>query len=126
MESAQPLVAAIPPASTHLSAAASISKQLAALGLDNGVSSNHSSGKSVQNSVDVGGTDVLASLDSQLKLLRKEIKTKDEKIQRLTEHSMNMANHMDKLKAEVSSILKYIFSSAKIYSHIFHQTRLLV
>lgn len=96
-----------PPSSAHLSAAASISKQLAALGIDSGVSHlmshNQHNGKSVQSSSDHigGGTDVLASLDGQLKLLRKELKTKDDKIQRLTEHSMNMANHMDRLKSEV-------------------------
>ena len=43
----------------------------------------------------------LASLDQQLRALRKELKTKDDKLARVTEHSMMMATHMDRLKGEV-------------------------
>lgn len=49
-------------------------------------------------------TDVLSSLDYQLKLLKKEIKTKDEKIIRLSDHSNMIANQMDKLKGEVARL----------------------
>jgi hypothetical protein len=50
----------------------------------------------------VGQTkDVLSGLEGQLKLLKKDLKVKDEKIMKLTEHSMMMASHMDKLKGEV-------------------------
>lgn len=49
-------------------------------------------------------TDVLSSLDHQLKLLKKEIKTKDEKISRLTDHSNMIASQMDKLKGEVARL----------------------
>lgn len=50
------------------------------------------------------GGDLLGGLDSQLKLLKKELKNKDEKIQRLTEHSMMMGNQMDKLRGEVARL----------------------
>ena len=43
-----------------------------------------------------------ASLEQQLKALRRELKTKDDKITRLTEHAVMMGTHMDKLKMEVS------------------------
>ena len=45
--------------------------------------------------------DVLSTLEGQLKLLKRELKVKDEKIVKLTEHSMMMANHMDRLTGEV-------------------------
>jgi hypothetical protein len=44
---------------------------------------------------------VLSGLENQLKLLKNQLKVKDEKIMKLTEHSVMMANHMDKLKGEV-------------------------
>lgn len=50
------------------------------------------------------GADLLTGLEGQLKLLKKELKTKDEKIARLTEHSMMMANQMDRLKGEVARL----------------------
>jgi hypothetical protein len=45
--------------------------------------------------------DVLSTLDSQLKLLKKELKVKDEKITRLTDHSTMLANQLDRYKGEV-------------------------
>jgi hypothetical protein len=48
--------------------------------------------------------DVLTTLDGQLKLLKKELKMKDDKIAKLTEHSMMMANHMDRLKGEIARL----------------------
>jgi hypothetical protein len=51
-----------------------------------------------------GGGDLLGGLEQQLKMLKKELKTKDDKIQRLTEHSMMMANQMDKLRGEVARL----------------------
>ncbi len=53
-----------------------------------------------EESSEVG--DVLGTLEGQLTLLKKQLKAKDEKIMKLTEHSMMIANHMDKLKGEVS------------------------
>lgn len=44
---------------------------------------------------------LMASLDQQLKLLKKELKAKDDKITRLTEHAVMMGTHMDRLKGEV-------------------------
>ena len=41
-------------------------------------------------------------LETQLRAMRKDLKAKDEKIARLTEHSVMMANYMDKLKGEVT------------------------
>lgn len=51
-----------------------------------------------------GPGDVLTNLDSQLKLLRKELKVKDDKIHRLKEHADLMATHMDRLKGEVARL----------------------
>lgn len=51
-----------------------------------------------------GGGDLLGGLEQQLKMLKKELRTKDDKIQRLTEHSMMMANQMDKLRGEVARL----------------------
>lgn len=51
-----------------------------------------------------GGGDLLGGLEQQLKMLKKELKTKDDKIQRLTEHSMMMANQMDKFRGEVARL----------------------
>jgi chromosome segregation ATPase len=48
--------------------------------------------------------DVLTTLDGQLKLLKRELKMKDDKIAKLTEHSMMMANHMDRLKGEIARL----------------------
>eukprot|EP01039_Chlorochromonas_danica_P003047 gene3047-3326_t len=48
--------------------------------------------------------DVLASLETQMKLLRKELKVKDDKIYRLKEHADLMAAHMDRLKGEVARL----------------------
>jgi hypothetical protein len=45
---------------------------------------------------------LVANLDQQLKLLKRELKTKDDKIARLTEHAVMMGSHMDRLKGEVS------------------------
>lgn len=39
-----------------------------------------------------------------MKLLKKELKVKDDKIARLTEHSMMMASQMDKWKGEVARL----------------------
>lgn len=50
---------------------------------------------------------LMASLDQQMKLLKKELKSKDDKITRLTEHAVMMGNHMDKLKGEVMYICGY-------------------
>lgn len=50
------------------------------------------------------GTDVLGNLDSQLKLLRKDLKVKDDKIARLKEHNELMTTHMDRLKGEVARL----------------------
>lgn len=41
------------------------------------------------------------SADMQLRALKKELKMKDDKLNRITEHSVMMANYMDKLKGEV-------------------------
>lgn len=41
-------------------------------------------------------------LEQQLKLLKKELKVKDDKLARLTEHAVMMGHHMDKLKGEVA------------------------
>ena len=43
----------------------------------------------------------MQNLDAQMKLLKKELKMKDDKITRLTEHAVMMGTHMDKLKGEV-------------------------
>lgn len=51
-----------------------------------------------------GGGDVLSTLDSQLKLLKKELKQKDEKISRLSEHSSMMANQLDRYKGECARL----------------------
>lgn len=48
---------------------------------------------------------LMANLDQQLKLLKRELKAKDDKIQRLTEHAVMMGNHMDRLKAEVRALV---------------------
>lgn len=53
--------------------------------------------------------DVLGTLEGQLTLLKKQLKAKDEKIMKLTEHSMMIANHMDKLKGEVSYLISFYF-----------------
>jgi cell shape-determining protein MreC len=37
----------------------------------------------------------------QIKRLKKELKEKEEKLTRVTEHSVMVANYMDKLKGEV-------------------------
>lgn len=51
-----------------------------------------------------GASELLGGLDNQLKLLKKELKVKDDKIARLTEHSMMMASQMDKWKGEVARL----------------------
>lgn len=48
-----------------------------------------------------GGDMVLTSLESQMRLLRRELKGKDDKLARVTEHSVMLAAHMDRLKGEV-------------------------
>lgn len=58
-------------------------------------------------------------LEQQIKLLKKELKSKDEKISRLTDHAVMMGNHMDKLKGEV---LLYIFISAYVLYMIHNNT----
>ena len=40
-------------------------------------------------------------LEQQVKLLKKELKVKDDKLARLTEHAVMMGHHMDRLKGEV-------------------------
>lgn len=62
------------------------------------------SGRLGSNTTPAMGADLLTGLDGQLKLLKKELKTKDDKIARLTEHSMMMANQMDRLKGEVARL----------------------
>mmetsp|Transcript_28733 Transcript_28733/g.40967 ORF Transcript_28733/g.40967 Transcript_28733/m.40967 type:complete len:529 (-) Transcript_28733:155-1741(-) len=42
------------------------------------------------------------SADMQLRALKKELKLKDDKLNRITEHSVMMANYMDKLKGEIA------------------------
>jgi hypothetical protein len=46
---------------------------------------------------------VTSSLEQQVRLLKKELKAKDDKLARLTEHALMMGAHMDKLKGEVQS-----------------------
>ena len=40
-------------------------------------------------------------VETQIRALKKELKIKDEKIMRLTEHASMIATYMDKLKGEV-------------------------
>jgi len=47
---------------------------------------------------------LMQSLDQQLKMLKKELKAKDDKITRLTEHAVMMGHHMDKLKGEAAHL----------------------
>lgn len=47
---------------------------------------------------------LMQSLDQQLRLLKKELRTKDDKIARLTEHAVMMGHHMDKLKGEAAHL----------------------
>ena len=49
-----------------------------------------------------GGVALLGGLEQQMKLLKKELRSKDDKIRRVTEHAMMMGAHMDKLKGEVA------------------------
>jgi hypothetical protein len=51
-----------------------------------------------------------ASADIQLRALKKELKLKDDRLNRITEHSVMMANYMDKLKGEVLLVLTVIAS----------------
>lgn len=51
-----------------------------------------------------GGDAVLTSLEAQMRLLRRELKGKDDKLARVTEHSMMLAAHMDRLKGEVREL----------------------
>lgn len=53
------------------------------------------------NDADDAPMPLMQSLDQQLKLLKKELRAKDDKITRLTEHAVMMGHHMDKLKGEV-------------------------
>lgn len=63
------------------------------------VSSVHSGGGGTSGGS--SGDAVLTSLESQMRLLRRELKGKDDKLARVTEHSMMLAAHMDRLKGEV-------------------------
>lgn len=55
-------------------------------------------------------------LEQQLKLLKKELKVKDDKLARLTEHAVMMGHHMDKLKGEVACVVHtYIRSAATMH-----------
>lgn len=47
---------------------------------------------------------LMQSLDQQMKLLKKELKAKDDKIARLSEHAVMMGHHMDKLKGEAAHL----------------------
>jgi hypothetical protein len=58
---------------------------------------------------------LMANLDQQLKLLKRELKTKDDKIARLTEHAVMMGSHMDRLKGEVSGDMMGAFVSFRGY-----------
>lgn len=49
-------------------------------------------------------SNVLDSLDGQLKLLKKELKIKDDKIVRLSDHCNMMANQLDRYKGEVARL----------------------
>ena len=51
-----------------------------------------------------GGGDVLSTLDSQFKVLKKELKQKDDKIIRLMEHSSMLANQLDRYKGECARL----------------------
>jgi hypothetical protein len=51
---------------------------------------------------------VTSSLEQQVRLLKKELKAKDDKLTRLTEHALMMGAHMDKLKGEVRSCFALI------------------
>ncbi len=44
-------------------------------------------------------------VETQIRALKKELKMKDEKIMRLTEHASMIATYMDKLKGEVMMLL---------------------
>ena len=57
--------------------------------------------------VDTNDASSPLSIEQQIKALRKELKTKEEKLARVTEHSMMMAAHMDKLKGEVRVVVFY-------------------
>ena len=72
-------------------------------------SSSAANGSSNSNSYNAGDEDsapmpLMQSLDQQLKLLKKELKAKDDKITRLTEHAVMMGHHMDKLKGEAAHL----------------------
>jgi hypothetical protein len=47
------------------------------------------------------GRDPLSSLDTQFKLLKKDLKMKEDKLSRLTEHCTMLANQLDRYKGEV-------------------------
>jgi len=44
------------------------------------------------------------ALESQVAALRKELKGRDERLQRVTEHSMQLSSHVDALKGEISQL----------------------
>lgn len=50
---------------------------------------------------------IVSTLDSQLKAMKRELKLKDDKIRQLKDHSNLMATHMDRLKEEVSRMALY-------------------
>ena len=68
-------------------------------------------GHSAMSMADCDDAPLLSSLEQQLKLLRRELKTKDDKIARLTEHAVMMGSHMDRLKAEVGAICATLIPS---------------
>lgn len=57
------------------------------------------------------GSNALSSLDAQLRSLRKELKAKDDKLARVTEHSMMQASHMDRLRGEVALLTQRLRDS---------------
>ena len=66
----------------------------------------------------------MQSLDQQLRLLKKELRAKDDKIARLTEHAVMMGHHMDKLKGEAAHLTVQLREAnleldvrSKIYMH---------
>jgi hypothetical protein len=68
-------------------------------------SHHHGSSASLQDDDGSAPLPLMASLDQQLKLLKRELKAKDDKITRLTEHAVMMGTHMDRLKGEVSALV---------------------
>lgn len=54
------------------------------------------------NRLSGGDVPSIAHLELQLKTVRKDLRAKEDKLARVTEHSMMLSSHMDKLKGEVA------------------------